>query len=186
MPRPRPLTRLEAKRSLAHRLSPRVDRLRQFATKFGLRSKRVFLVWTRYTGEERGEGIERELARKEILPTPKVSDLTSITLSPYAAGILPVGSLRVEKISAAFSAEMLLGKVAPVTEEGHPIRDPYDFFYEIVEDERVSSEPARMKFRLLGQPTRVEGSVSWSIILDRIDEDRSPAGVSQLGPDTFK
>jgi hypothetical protein len=183
MPKPRPLTPAEAKRTLTQRLAPRVDSLRQFSTRFGLRSRRVFLVWTKYSGYERGEGNEYEVARVELLPTPKVSALTNLTLTPYAAGILPVGSVRVELISATFSSEELLGQVPPATPTGEPIEQPWDFFYEIVEDHRVSDHPARQKFRVLGTPSRDEGSVSWSLILDRVDEDRSPDGRSMYGAD---
>jgi hypothetical protein len=184
MPKPRPLTNAEAKNSLTQRLAPRIDSLRQFSTRFGLRSRRVFLVWTKYTGRERGEGFENEVARVELLPTPKVSSLTSIALTPFAAGILPVGSVRVELISAQMSAEELLGQVPPVTPTGDPIQQPFDFYYEIVEDHRVSNEPARAKFRVLGIPSRDEGSVSWSVMLDRIEEDNNANGRSMYGSDT--
>src|SRR5690349_24199276 len=100
MPKPRPLTPSQARSSLAHRFTDRADRLRQLNTRFGLRSRRVFLVWTRFTGEERGEGKEQEIARVELLPTPRVTDATAVTRFGASAGVLPVGSLRVDQISA--------------------------------------------------------------------------------------
>lgn len=184
MSRPHPLSRIEARRSLAQRLAPRVDRIRQLSTRFGLRSRRVFLVWTKFTGAERGEGREREIRRIELLPTPKVSDLTSLALTPYAAGILPVGSIRLDYVSALLSEELLRGKLPPADEKiGAPIEEPFSFFYELVEDERTSDAPARAKFRLFGTPWRKEGDVKWNIVLERISEDRRPDGSSQLGDD---
>lgn len=103
MSRPRPLNPFEAKRSLANRLAPTADRVRQIATRLGIRPYRCFLVWTRFSGEDRGEGDENLIARVELLPTPKVSELTSQQLLLYGAGTLPTGSLRVEKVSATFT-----------------------------------------------------------------------------------
>lgn len=194
-----PLSPNEANRTLAHRLAPRIDRIRQIATRFGIRSDRVFLVWTKYTGDERGEGAENEVARVEILPTPKVSDETAITENPFSAGTLPVGSLRVEDISALFTQEELMGRTVPVSAElGSDIDEPYDFFYEVVSDGRGggstgcgttpgshprTSSQQRAKYRLLGTPDRVEGNVSWTISIERISEDRNNRGESRIGAD---
>ena len=183
MPKPRPLTPAEAKGSLANRFSGLVDRTRQLATKFGLRSKRVFLVWTRWTGSERGEGVEQEQARVEILPTPLVSDLTSVALNPYAAGKLPVGSIRVSEISLSFTFDQLAGTKMPGREGAGAIPSNVDFFYEVVEDGRGDPEPVRQRFRRLGGPTREEDNVSWSLLLERSSEDRDRRGRSNAGPD---
>lgn len=185
MPRPRALRQGEAARTLAHRLASRVDRVRQLSTRFGVRSRRLFLVWTRYTGHERGEGEEQVLRRVEILPTPKVSELTAITMQQFSLGILPVGSVRVTNISAQFAEEELLGKVPPAAEpsDGNHVREPFDFYYEMVEDQRESAAPARAKFRLYGNPTRDEGNVSWTIVLERVSEDARRDGSSNYGSD---
>jgi len=184
VPRPRPLFPYEAKRALAQRLSPLANRIRQFATKFGIRSRRVFLVWTEYTGSERGEGTETEIARLEILPTPRVSELTAIQFQAFSAGTLPTGSVRVDLISALLAQETLMGELPPATKKiGGRIRESYDFFYEVVEDNRVSPEPERAKFRLLSNPTRQEGNVCWVIMLERESEDRRPNGQSNYGTD---
>lgn len=189
----------EAARTLAHRLGPRVDRLRQRLTRFGLRSDRVFLVWTRYTGEERGEGREEILAELELLPTPEVRDLTGVTYNPFSAGTLPVGAVRVDRISSQYSEALLKGKVMPVSAEtGSDIGEPFDFFYEIVDDDRDEqrapsckpridiapvggSAQRRKRFRVLGGPSRREGQFDWTIYLERASEDRLADGRSALG-----
>lgn len=184
MPRPRPLTPSEAKRSLANRLGLRVaDRLRQFSTRFGLRSRRVFLTWTRFTGAERGEGYERILARTEILPTPKVADATSVMRMPFAAGVLPVGSLRVSLISVKFTLDQLTGRRIPGKADNEPIPEPIDFFYELVEDGRGDNPAERARYRVLGVPWRDEGNVGWTVLLERASEDMARDGTSQIGID---
>ena len=184
MPRPRPLTPSEAKRSLANRLGLRVaDRLRQFSTRFGLRSRRVFLTWTQFTGAERGEGRERVIARIELLPTPKVADATTVMRMPFAAGVLPVGSLRVSLISVAYTYDQLTGRRIPGRSDDGPIPEPIDFFYELVEDGRGDDPAERQRFRVLGIPWRDEGNVGWSVLLERSSEDFARDGTSQIGID---
>lgn len=171
MPRPRPLSPFEAKRTLAARFGPRADRLRQLATKFGIRPYRVFIVHTRATGDERGEGVEEEVSRFEILPTPVVKSLDSVALSPTMAGILPVGSLRVSRVSTTISNDRLNG----VLEDTDP--DPkVSFFYEVVEDGRLDNPAVRRKFRLASNPHLTPGNVEWQFVLERISEDRGRNG----------
>lgn len=157
------------------------DRLRQLNTRFGLRSKRCFLVWTKFTGEERGEGDEKILARVEILPTPKVGDLTSLTLNPFTAGTFPVGSVRIQEISLSFTYDELMGTKVPGQDK--PIADPIDFFWELVEDGRGDAKPERARYRVLGTPVRNESEVMWEVILERTAEQFSRDGRSQIGPD---
>lgn len=189
MARPKPLTPDRAKRTLAHKFGEKpgrpglADRLRQLNTKFGLRSKRVFLVWTYFTGQTRGEGDEREWARQEILPTPKVTDLNAIALNPYSAGKLPIGTVRVTEISAAITMDRLVGDDVPRITGEHEVPDRLDFFYEVVEDGRGDDPPVRQRFRRSAGPNRWEGGVQWQVMLERSSEDRDRRGQSQIGRD---
>lgn len=170
MPTPRPLQPFEASRTLAHRLRRQVNRLRQFSTKFGLRPYRVFLVWTTFDGEERGEGTEREIARVEILPTPKVAELASLQQGPYSAGVLSTGTLRVDRISAGFTQAQLTGLDVPGKGQVADMPGRVDFWYELREDGRGGDRPVPLRFRLSAQPTRQAGNVSWTVVLERQDE----------------
>lgn len=184
MPRPRPLTPDEAKRTLANRLGLRLaPRVRQLATRFGIRSKRVFLVWSKFGGAERGDGDEHIIARVELLPTPRITDLSTVTFNPYSAGTLPVGSIRVDKIAIGYTAHQLMGKAVPGAPRGEPIPEPFDFWWEVVEDGRGDDPPPRQRYRLMAQPDRREGDVCWAVLLDRMSEDTSPLACSQYGDD---
>lgn len=167
MPKPRPLTPSEAKQSLAQRMGGRVDRLRQFATKFGVRPYRVFLTWVKWSGTERGEGDESVFMRKEILPTPKVDNLDTIALNPYSAGTLPMGSVRVSRISVSFTEDELSGRISGKDS----IKDNLEFFYEIVEDGRGDNPAHRQKYRLSAPPFRQAGKIHFVVVLDRIGGD---------------
>jgi hypothetical protein len=179
-----------ARYTLAQKLTRRVDRIRQLNTRFGLRARRVYLVWTKWTGDERGEGFERPYARRELLPTPKVSDASAVRRNPRMVGIMPEGGLRLTEVSAgAFTRDNLLGLVIPVPEaaqeaprpvpgpavgreQGEPVSDPHiDFFYEVVEDGRGDEPAKRQRFRPLAEPWRREGGFNWEIDLERADQD---------------
>lgn len=192
---------------IAERLQPTVDRLRARYTTFGLRPYRVFMVWTRWSGSERGEGNERLVGSVEIVPRPKVDDLTRVSLSPFSAGILPVGSLAISQVSALLTADNLKGLAVPgqamvtackalpgMPPGGTPIGEvgltaleralgeaqglgripePYDFYYEVVEDRAGSERP---KFRPFSEPFRDAGKMEWRIVLERVSEDRARDG----------
>lgn len=185
MPKPRALRPDELKRTLVGRFTGTqdrpglADRLRQLHTKFGARSVRVFLVWTKWTGAERGEGVEQTIRELEILPTPKVSDLTGITMRAAAAGKYPEGSLRVDEVSATLAKETLTGRLIP---GGPALEEPYDFFYELRDDGREGVSPLRQRFLLYGEPARKETNISWSLYLQRASADRTRSGQSSAGP----
>ncbi len=198
--RPAPLPAGMAVRTLAHRLAARADRLRQLNTRFGLRSSRVFLVHTKTDGEERGEGTERIIRRIELLPTPRVMDLTVINQRPWSGGTLPEGSIRIDQISVnRYTTDMLQGtRFAPAAYAG-PRHGPThsaevvggdndapefdsstDFFYEIVSDDRDDRPTQRNRFRLLGDPWLNEGSLSWGILVEAASEPMNRDGDPDL------
>jgi hypothetical protein len=178
-----------------------VDRLRQLNTRMGIRPMRVFLVWERWSGSEGGEGTPTVIARMEILPTPKVESLDSISLRMMAAGVLPAGSIHVSEISVNYTEDQLLGFAIPsqawVATENPPKtdsstripahsghgKDRTDFYYEVAEDGRGDDPPARNKYRIADQPFRKAGDVQWIVTLERVSEDNDRRGRNQLGPD---
>lgn len=188
MPKPRPLSDVEARTALARRFAPRADRLRQFATRFGLRSRRVFLVWEQWTGTERGEGTRSTLARVELLPTPRVGDLSAVMRRAFATGTLDDGALRIDMISVAvFSEDNLRGLRIPAT-QGYPggvvggtpdepvIARNVDFWWEMTEDAGGDEPPARRRFRVSGGPWRNEGGLYWAVAVEAAGDGRQRDG----------
>lgn len=189
MARIRPLTPRQAVGSLVNRLGRVADRSRQIATTLGARPYRVFLTWTKWTGAERGEGEENMIYRVEILPTPKVISLDAIAISPYHGGTLPMGSFRVEEISICnFTEDILLGKALPNIDlpfgedarEKH-IPQPFEFFYEVVEDGRGDCPAKRVRCRPMNMPFRRADQADWTIMLERTSEDRTRDDKSAIG-----
>lgn len=194
MPRPRPLTPAEAKRTLANRFNGRVDRLRQLNTRFGVRSRRVFLVHTAWDGETHSEGNERVISRVELLPTPRVADASTINQRPWSGGTLPEGTIRVDEISAQQCTPDVLTGVRLAHRDGHafgcacgqgcapePRLPPnVSFFYEIVEDGRGDELPYRERYRLFGRPWRREGGFQFSLLLEAASEPLDRLGESTV------
>jgi hypothetical protein len=149
------------------------------------------MVWSRATGAERGTGDTNLITRIEILPAPRVTDLTAQARRPWSGGQLPEGTVRVDRISTRFTADNLSGLVIP-TEHAHgrhkspgervggtalvPTEDPQvDFFWEVVEDGRGDDPARRQRFRLFAEPYRDAGSIQWVVLLEAASDppDRS-------------
>lgn len=183
-----PLAPGKAGASLASRLGVVADRARQLNTKFGIRPYRVFLVWTRFDGAESGEGYEVLMRRTEILPTPKVDSLDNVAFSPWHAGVLQVGSLKVSEVSTvSFGEDVLRGFDTTLIPDlglcgpSPTIPEPWDFFYEVVEDARGGDCPERPRYRLANVPFRKAESQEWVFTLERSSRERSRLDRSYFG-----
>jgi hypothetical protein len=185
---------------MAHRLSRTVDRVRQIPVNLGLRPYRVFLVWERATGDERGEGKQVVMRRFELLPVPKVESLDALSLSLTAGGVVPLGSVRVSRITASLTKDILNGDSIPsvdqiagcgckvdtwaLDKEWDHLPVKWTFYIEVVEDGRGDDTPTRQKFALASPPVRRAGKMDWTMVLERVSEEPSPhTGLSQLGDD---
>ena len=175
MPTPRPLSPFQAKATLANRLGRIADRVRQFSTSFGLRSYRIFLVWSTFTGEERGEGTEHEIQRIEILPTPRVAELTSLQAASYGAGVLGTGSLRADLISVKLAESTLNGTFIPGRgQDTGSFPNGIDFWWELRSDGRGLDIPVPIRFRLAASPVLLPGQVGWAVVLEKQEEPTNP------------
>lgn len=197
MKRPVALTPEQATRSPANRLGPSLDNVRGSLARLGMRPYRVFAVWTYSTADFRGEALEREYMRLEILPQPRVEGLNSQVRTLASAGILPDAVVQVSRVSTvAYDFDLLVGNVIPAPFKllKHEPEFPgtYDFYYEIYEDGRTAPVlscvrpanafepfvPGRTKWRLSTQPER--RPFQWKFALERISEDASRSGHSNM------
>lgn len=165
-------------------MAKRVDRARQIEVRLGLRPYNVFLVWTKWNADERGEGRETIICRTPLLPTPIVEGLDGVSSQAYSGGKLPVGSVRVRNVSATYSQDVLTGKVIP--EIGDDVPEPFDFFYEVVEDGRharaAGVSPERQRFILSATPALDAGEAEWVLTLERASRDMNRDGSPPVEP----
>lgn len=163
----------EAKRSLAVSLRPVADNLRQLASELGASPYRVFMVHTKWSGAKPGRGNESILRVVEILPTPRVRAINSLTGRPTSVGILEAESVSVDRISAdRYNEDQLGGRVG-----GVEIPDDQSFYYEVVEDGRSTPNPLRRRFRAASPAGLSQVGLDFSLRLERSSEDRSRRGI---------
>jgi hypothetical protein len=168
----RPLGPGEIGNTLADKLSPMADKLRQIATKLGVRRYRVFMVHVMWSGAARGAGLPKEISRREILPTPKVSDMQATTNVLRQFGLTEEGGLVVDEISAAFTEDDLVGKTPDLVDPTMTRTGTQnaEFFWEVVEARNTYPLPTPRRYVPSDVPMR--RATCWRVSLTKVAGDR--------------
>lgn len=142
-------------------------------TRAGLRPYRVAIVRARATGlRSRGDGPTEVVAEWLLLPTPKVSDLTSLTEVLNPDQLRESGSVLLSGISLAYPESVLLGR----GESGSPIPAGEVVFFEIAYLDRAGRVSARRKFVAGSAPNANAARAEWTVSLMRAPWDRDQTG----------
>jgi len=154
------------------RLNPVADILRDLKTKpLGARPYQVKLVWTRWSGGERGVGVEEVFAEMLLLPTPASDRLTSLATVVQSIGSDDQGQFTVSEISPRYTEDQLLGRL----NDGTPVPDDQNFYWEVYYPRR--HEPGvRRRFVPSSPPDYHATRFEWTIRLTKASEDRSRSG----------
>jgi len=148
--------------SLARKLVPVADKLRDLQTRLGGRPYRVKVVRTTWSGLKRGVGVEQVVSELELLPTPLVVDLNGLGEEVSAVGVTEVGQVILQEVSGRYTEDHLTG----VDAEGNPVGDSDSLYYEI-ESFRPDGQPAeRRRFALASVPYYAATKFQWTITLD--------------------
>lgn len=171
----RPLRTAEVRQSLMSTLSPTIDNIRQIATSLGLRPYRVFIVHVLWTGDKVGSGNPVEISRREILPTPRIRDMSATTevLSPF--GRVEEGGIVIDRISAKYSEDDLTGKTPDlidpaITRTG---KRNGEYFWEVQENRPGFPNTIPRRYIHAAAPTLMRGGSQWRIPLNKQNTDRS-------------
>lgn len=198
----------DPRNSIAHRFGRVADRFRQREQIYGLRSTIVSLVWSKWTGKERGEGVELVMRAMELAPRPLVQDGAAATNTQRSGGIMPDGTVKLEQISPYYPTDILIGLAMPCDPAAYraallrgerpgdialqmanafaieEIPQPYDFWWELVDDGRSDPRPmVKQRYRVQSGPIRRPDKLDWTITLERVGEDRTRHGKTRPGPD---
>jgi hypothetical protein len=160
------------KQSLAQKLIPVADKVRNLYTDFGARPYRVRFVRSRWTAGRRGAGIETIVSTMEILPTPKVVDLNTLAEVVTPIGTTEIGLVQLQQVSGRYTEEMLTG----VDPDGNPVGDGDDAYYEIEFFRRDGRESDKHRFALAAAPYYFATKFQWNITLDAQIEKRRRDG----------
>jgi hypothetical protein len=159
-------------KTLVRRLCPLVNVLRDLVVRFGLRGYSVRLVKVRWTGNRVGLGVPGAEQVTELLPTPKLEGLESLSETADSLGNIEVGSVTLTKINPLYTEEFLRGCARDGTRD-----ENLEVFYEIVFFGE-GTEAVRRRFHLSGTPRY--GVIGWQIELVRAHENRSRGGLAEI------
>lgn len=141
-----------------------VDCARDLYTSLGMRSYQVSLVWTRWSGGERGVGQEFVIETQDILPIPKMAGLGGVAIELKELGSNEQGSVTLSEISLRYAEDLLMGRGGPVP-LGQPIPFDVSFYWEIALPLGASGQALRRRFTPSGAAERKAGSFEWTIRL---------------------
>ncbi len=160
------------KNSLMNSLIPAVDCLRDLNTKFGNRPYRVRMIRTRWSTGRRGSGIESVMYERDILPTPLVVDMSSLTEALTAVGINEQGTVQLQEISGRYTEDDLLG----TDPHGNPPGPGDSVYYEIQFYGRDGNKNEKRRFTQQSAPFYKASGFQWNITLVSYNENRDRNG----------
>ena len=149
-----------------------VDAVRDLYTEFGARQYEVRLVWTRWTGGQRGAGEEYVYRERLLQPTPRVRDLSAVKKTNMSLGLEEEGKIVVDELSPQLSEGDLLGLVG-----GQKVPADTNFYWEVRTPPREGGRDIRRRFFPASAPVLKETKFQWSITLVRAHGDRTPEGL---------
>lgn len=166
-------SRMNLRSTLAQRLIPVADNIRNLNTRFGIRTYKVKIVRVRWSGDRRGRGVPTVELELDILPTPLVQDLTTLTEILNPVGLDETGVIGVSEISGDYTDDQLR-----FLNEGESPGPDEEVFYEIEypQPDGAFGGAFRRRFTLRGAPYYSAGQFQWRIRLEKSNEDRSRMG----------
>jgi len=147
-----------------------VDQIRDIKTCLGARAYTVSMIWTRWSGGERGIGVEDVIREEMILPTPKVSSLTALAVEQLSVGVEEIGVIRITEISPRYTEDELSGYI-----DGRAVPDDENFYYEVIYAQKVG-DSRRRRYVMDTAPNYTPLQFQWEISLVKAFEDRTRAG----------
>ena len=166
-------TRMDLGGTLAQKLIPIADNVRNLYTRFGLRTYKVRIVRVRWSGGKRGRGVAHVSSTLDILPTPRVQDLSALTEVLEPIGVDESGVLTVSEISGRYTDDQL----RYLSDDGDQPGPDEEVFYEIEypQPDGYGGDVIR-RFTLRGAPDYSASRYQWTIRLERSQEDRTRQG----------
>lgn len=164
-------TKLNQAGTLAGSLVGLVDSVRDLYACLGARAYSVHLVRTRWSGGERGVGVEEVISEMQILPVPRVTGLDGIDRSAQPVGMVEQGTIRIDQISARYTEDQLTG-----IEKGRALPLDQQFYWEIRSLELGGQPVQRRRMTPSSSPQLDRLNMQWTMRFARQQADRGRAG----------
>lgn len=170
---------LDLSRTLGRKLIGAVDTLRDIPVRFGLRPYEVHILRTRWTGGERGVGVEVVVSDEPILPVPLITSLDGVQRIVNIVGLDEIGTVRLEQVSGRYAEGFLSG----TDKDGNPQDPDTQFFYEVQfpTPGTVADGAPRRRFFPASAPSYDASRFMWTIALQRSHVDRLNDGTPYSG-----
>jgi hypothetical protein len=159
--------------SLVNCLIPTIDAARNSVVCIGVRRHVVRLIWTAWTGGQRGRGVETVVLEEALTPVPRVMFINDLGVELQNIGLSEAGVVRVSEISLRYSSHFLSGR----GEDGSPVAKDRNFYWEIEELQPLGSASVRRRFTLKGPPEPRADNAEYVVKLLRAENDRTSGGV---------
>jgi hypothetical protein len=168
------LSAFDLTQTLARRLIPTADLMRDLNVRFGMRPYSVRVIRTRWTGVERGLGQEVITSELILLPTPRIVDLSTLAIIVQQVGADELGAIQLDEISGRFTEDQLNGN----HDDGAPPDPDEQVYYEIQfpQPDGVNPQGVRRRFSPASAPHYTAGKFEWVLRLERARPDRDQAG----------
>lgn len=182
--KPTPDARMPA--TLAGRLVPVADKIRQLYSRFGIRPYRVYLVHGFWTGVSRGKGVLQILSRREITPVPRVRDLGQVSEVLRSTGLTEEGGVVIDQISGRYTEDDLMGRTPDLQDPAlqRTSHTTAEFWWEVTESRPSQPTSILRRFYPNVAPSISRDGFQWTVGLIRQDYDRARTGQT-LPRDTF-
>lgn len=166
--------------TLAGRLVPVADKVRNLYARFGIRPYRCYLMHGQWTGSRRGEGVLQILSRREITPVPRVKDMGGVSEVVRATGTTEEGGVFIDQISGRYTEDDLMGRTPDLQDPAlmRTSRPTIEFWWEIVESRPSQPTSIMRRFYPVAAPSLSRDGFQWQIALTRQDYDRARNGVT--------
>ena len=165
-------TAMNISSTLAQKLIPVADNIRNLNTRFGTRNYKLSIIRVQWSGGRRGVGVPHVHGTLPILPTPLVQDISTLTAILDPVGLTEVGVVGVGEISGRFTDKQLRNG----RKDGLPPEPNEEIFYEIEYPQPGEQQSIKRRFVLRGAPNYNPGDFQWRIRLEKTNEDRSLNG----------
>lgn len=168
--------------TLAQKLRPVADQMRDLLTQAGLRPYIVRLIWTQWSEGERGFGVEEVFQEEMLLPTPKVMNVETLDEMVRPMGTEEFGRVEVTQISGRYTENFLRG----FDQTGAPVPENQNFYYEIEFPNENGTFPGiKRRFSIASAPQYYPGKFGWAIKLDKAIQNRNLNG-TPASPDDYE
>jgi hypothetical protein len=159
-------------KTVAAKLVPVADNLRDLQVKLGIRTYQVRIIKTRWTGGYRGDGVEIIVSSMDVLPTPLVDNVGNLSEQVQSYGLVEDGTMQISEISGRYTESEVLGWASP----SQPPADDEQVFWEVEYPQTDGRGVRKRRFLPITAPAYNAENLQWTVTVTRSNPERGIGG----------